>query len=369
MRVLCAMSGGVDSAVAALILRRAGHEVVGVTMAIWPERPAETEARAGGCCSLGAADDARAAARRIGIAHYTLDMRAPFERHVISDFAREYAEGRTPNPCIECNRTIKFDALLAKARELGCDALATGHYARLVAAPEGGMALLAARDGRKDQSYVLYPLERAALGRILFPLGDLEKPAVRALAREAGLELWNKPDSVEICFVDRDYRDYLRAVRPDVERPGPFVDAAGEVVGTHRGVAFYTVGQRHGLGLPPAPDLTPRYVVAIDAGANVIRVGRREEAEVRQLTLGRPNWLATRPDVGAPVEVRVRAHGPLAAAVVGDVSDERVELTLERPVFAPAPGQAAVLYRGERVLGGGRLVAVQTPHLRARVGA
>lgn len=356
MRVLCAMSGGVDSAVAALLLAEAGHEVVGVTMAIWPERSPLEDRRDGGCCSLGAADDARKSARAIGIAHYTLDMREPFERQVIADFEREYIAGRTPNPCIECNRTIKFDALLAKADELGCERLATGHYARLRAAPEGGVGLHAAVDARKDQSYVLYPLRRSALERLEFPVGALEKPAVREIARRAGLPVWDKPDSVEICFVDRDYRDYLRAVRPEVERPGPFVDRAGTVVGEHRGVAFYTVGQRHGLGLRPAADLSPRYVVAIDPEANAVVVGRREEAMCARLVLDRVNWLAPPPGVGGRAQIRVRAHGPLVEATLVACGADSAALQLDAPLFAPAPGQAAVLYAGDRVIGGGRLV-------------
>ncbi len=362
MRVLCAMSGGVDSAVAALLLSRAGHEVVGVTMAIWPER-APAERRDGGCCSLGAAEDARASARAIGIVHYTLDMREPFERAVIADFESEYAAGRTPNPCIECNRTVKFDALLVKAAELGCERLATGHYARLAPAPEGGVALLSAVDERKDQSYVLYPLARPSLERVVFPLGDLPKATVRAVAREAGLPVWDKPDSVEICFVDRDYREYLRERRPEVDRPGPFVDRSGRVLGQHRGIAFYTIGQRHGLGLEPAPDVGPRYVVDIDAGANAVVVGRREEALSDCLLVDGVNWLAPPLASGDRALVRVRAHGPLAAATVAAGDGERLELRLDTPLFAPAPGQAAVLYAGERVLGGGRLV--RSPRLAA----
>lgn len=356
MRVLCAMSGGVDSAVAALLLRRAGHDVVGVTMAIWPERGAGEDARAGGCCSLGAADDARRSARAIGVAHYTIDMRAPFESEVIADFEREYAAGRTPNPCVECNRTIKFDALLTKADELGCDILATGHYARVGDAPEGGAALYCAEDPFKDQSYVLFPLRHESLGRVAFPIGAMHKAQVRALAREAGLPVWDKPDSVEICFVGGDYRDYLRERRPDVARSGPMVDTDGRPVGEHRGVAFYTVGQRHGLGLAPAPDGTPRYVTDIDPAANIVVVGRREAALRDRLALDRVNWLSPPLRVGESVAVRVRAHGPLVPAHVEAVGRDGLRLELDEPAFAPAPGQAAVLYRGDRVLGGGRLV-------------
>jgi tRNA-specific 2-thiouridylase len=359
MRVLCAMSGGVDSTVAALVMRRAGHEVVGVTMVLAPERDPEEEAQAGGCCSLADAQDARRSARTIGVPHYALDMRAPFAHHVIADFEREYLAGRTPNPCVACNRGVKFDALLEKADELGCELLVTGHYARLAPAPEGGLALYAAADPDKDQSYVLYPLRREVLDRLAFPLGTMRKAEVRALAREAGLAVWDKPDSVELCFVGRDYREYLARARPESRRPGDVVDTAGRRVGRHAGVAFYTVGQRRGLGVPPDPDGGPRYVVDIDPETNTVVVGPREEAMRDRLRVEELNWLAPPPSPGEEVAVRVRAHGPLARArVLAHEGEGRLDLALAEPLFAPAPGQAAVLYRGDRVLGGGRLVRV-----------
>lgn len=356
-RVLAAMSGGVDSAVAALLLKRAGYDVIGVTMAIWPERSENEDSRSGGCCSVGAAEDARACARRIGIPHYTLDMRDAFSSHVIADFTEEYAAGRTPNPCIECNRTVKFDALLTKADALGCDKLATGHYARVKPLPDGtdGFGLFTGLDPFKDQSYVLYSIARDALERVVFPVGTLRKSEVREIAREAGLPVWNHPDSVEICFVAGSYRDFLRQARPEVVRPGPITDTEGRMLGTHPGVAFFTVGQRRNLGLTGGTR-EPLYVVRLEPDTNTVVVGRREEAEADELEADRVNWLGPVPQVGDRVAVRVRAHGPLTEATVLDADRNRVLCRLARPTFAPAPGQGLVLYEGERVVGGGRIV-------------
>lgn len=357
-RVLAAMSGGVDSAVAALLLHEAGYEVIGVTMAIWPEHSESENSRSGGCCSVGAAEDARASARRIGIPHYTLDMREPFETHVIEDFEREYERGRTPNPCVECNRTIKFDALLAKADELGCDSLATGHYARALPLATGapGMGLFAAKDSLKDQSYVLYPIARTALDRALFPLGSWHKADVRAKARDAGLPVWNHPDSVEICFVGANYRDFLTTARPEAKRPGPIRDTSGRQIGAHPGIAFFTVGQRRGLGLAGGTG-EPLYVVRIEPHTDTVVVGSREEARADLLYADRANWLGPVPAPGSPVTARVRAHGPLTPGEVLESDADTVTVGLLRPVFAPAPGQGLVLYDGDRVIGGGRIVS------------
>lgn len=356
-RVLAAMSGGVDSAVTALLLREAGYEVIGVTMAIWPEHSESENSRTGGCCSVGAAEDARAAARRIGIPHYTLDMRTPFETHVIEDFEREYESGRTPNPCVECNRTIKFDALLAKADELGCDYLATGHYARAqpLADNTSGKGLFTAADSLKDQSYVLYPIAREVLDRVLFPLGEWRKPDVRQRARDAGLSVWDHPDSVEICFVGRNYREFLAEARPKAMRPGPIRDTSGRVLGTHPGIAFFTVGQRRGLGLTGGTG-EPLYVVRIEPATDTVVVGSREETQADVLDADRTNWLGPIPGPGTALAARVRAHGPLTPCVVVRADDDTLTVAFSRPAFAPAPGQGLVLYDGDRVVGGGRIV-------------
>jgi tRNA-specific 2-thiouridylase len=358
-RVLAAMSGGVDSSVAALLLARAGYDVVGVTMAIWAEGSEEEERHAEGCCSLGAAEDARAAARRIGIPHYTLNMRQAFEEAVVAEFEAAYLAGRTPNPCITCNRAVKFDVLMDKAQELGCDLLATGHYARLSRDDAGRPVLRRALDPLKDQSYVLYAVRPEALRHTLFPLGEWTKEAVRQEARTAGLAVWDKPDSVELCFVAGDYRDALRRRRPDAAAPGDVVDAGGRRLGAHPGVAFFTVGQRRGLGLPTRrPDQEPLFVTGLRAEARQVVVGPRHEAMSRRLTIGSPHWLALPPRDGDAVAVRVRAHGPLTPARV-QAAEPGVTLALERPLFAVAPGQAAVLYDGDRVLGGGPIDAAE----------
>ncbi len=355
-RVLAAMSGGVDSSVAALVLKEAGYEVIGVTMAIWPERSASENHNSDGCCGVGAADDARAVARRLGIPHYTLDLREPFEENVIRDFEREYANGRTPNPCVECNRTIKFDALVEKADELGCEYLATGHYARTLPLPgrDAGVGLYTGLDPLKDQSYVLYPVAKPVLDRVLFPLGSYRKPEVRDRAREAGLSVWNHPDSVELCFVGRSYQEFLAQARPDVVHEGEIRDTSGRVIGTHRGVAFFTIGQRRNLGLAGGTG-DALYVVDLDAVENVVVVGPREEAQALSLTADLMNWLGPVPSAGSEVTVRVRAHGPLTGARVVGAASDSVTVELDGPVFAPAPGQGLVLYDGERVIGGGRL--------------
>jgi tRNA-specific 2-thiouridylase len=359
-RILVAMSGGVDSSVTAFLLQQAGYDVVGVTMDLWPSRGEEEDARHGGCCGLGAAEDARRVARRLGIPHYTLDLRQDFQDTVVRDFSRAYAQGRTPNPCVACNRFIKFDALLTKALELDCPLVATGHYARVLPAPEGGVGLYVAEDPQKDQSYVLYPVRREALSRIRLPLGGLWKTRVRELAFQAGLAVWNKPDSVEICFVGGDYRRFLRETAPEVARPGPIVDTQGRELGTHPGIAFFTVGQRRGLGVA-SRDGEPYYVVAIDPDRQAVVVGRREEAFARSLAVEEVNWLAPPAEAGQEVQVRVRAHGPLTPATVERVADggAQVWLRLHQPVFAPAPGQAAVFYQEGRVLGGGRLAPLR----------
>lgn len=355
-RVLVAMSGGVDSAVAALTLKKAGYEVLGVTMAIWPAGSEEEERHKEGCCSLGAAEDARATAEALGIEHYTLNLRDEFHRDVVADFEATYLAGRTPNPCITCNRTIKFGALMDKARELSADFLATGHYAELKIDEDGSLNLRRARDLAKDQSYVLYPVPQETLRRTLFPIGHMTKPEVRQMAREAGLPIWNKPDSVEICFVAGDYRDYLRERRPEAISPGPIVDREGRVLGEHAGVAFFTIGQRRGLGVKPeSVDQDALYVTAIRPLTREVVVGPRHEAESVWLQVTQPRWLAPKPRIGQPVKLKVRAHGPLVGAQLMTSGPDGVGVLLDQPMFAVTPGQAAVWYVDDRVVGGGTI--------------
>ncbi len=357
MLVVVAMSGGVDSSVTAALLQRQGHEVVGVTMQIWPDDGLEREERRGGCCAAGAVRDARAVAEALGIPYYVFHMREAFERQVIHQFADAYAVGRTPNPCIACNRHIKFVALADKARRLGAGALATGHYARLSVAEDGTPCLRRAADRRKDQSYVLHPLRREELPFFRFPLGEVESKAeTRAWARSMGLPVADKPDSQEICFVgEQGYAAVVEERHPEALRAGPILDVAGREIGTHRGLARYTVGQRRGLGLEgPAP----RFVVAIDAARNALVVGGPSDSFAAACSLGQVNWLAPPPPDGTAVTAQVRA-GPTEHPARVCMEGDGVRVAFDPPVRAVTPGQACVLYDGDVVLGGGEIDAVE----------
>ncbi|MDR7417566.1 MAG: tRNA 2-thiouridine(34) synthase MnmA [Armatimonadota bacterium] len=350
-RVAVAMSGGVDSAVAAALLVHEGHEVVGLTMNLWPTWVPPSDGASRGCCGVSAIDDARATAARLGIRHYVLNLREAFEREVIDYFLDEYARGRTPNPCIACNQAVKFRVLLDKVETLGCESLATGHYARVTHdAATGRHLLLRAADARKDQSYVLYALTPAHLARLRFPVGEYTKPEVRALARRFDLPVADKPDSQEICFVPRGhYGDLVAARRPEAARPGPILSADGAVLGTHAGVGRYTVGQRRGLGVAGA---VPRYVIDIDPERNVVIVGGPGDLVREDVVVDRVNWIVP-PPPPERVTVRVRHAAADVAARLRMRDDGRVDVLFESPQRAAAPGQAVVFYDGERVLGGG----------------
>ncbi|HWN25704.1 MAG TPA: tRNA 2-thiouridine(34) synthase MnmA [Actinomycetospora sp.] len=354
MRVLAAMSGGVDSAVAAARLRDAGHEVTGVHLAL-AAKPATMREGARGCCSVEDSRDARRCADVLDIPFYVWDLAARFRDDVVEPFVAEYAAGRTPNPCLRCNEKIKFSAVLERARALGFDAVGTGHYARLA---DG--VLRRAADPDKDQSYVLGVLRPDQLAGALFPLGESPKSEVRAEAAARGLVVAEKPDSHDICFIPSgDTRGFL-ADRID-EAPGVMVDPAGEVVGAHRGVQDFTVGQRHGLGLRrPAPDGRPRYVLGLEPVSRTVRVGPVEDLDVTGLTGSAPVWLVDPPRDALDCVVQVRAHGGLAPATVR-VTGDGVEVALAEPLRGVAPGQAAVFYRpepgGDVVLGSATIAA------------
>ena len=346
------MSGGVDSSVAAGLLVRQGHEVVGATMQLSPELPPAAVPSYGGCCSVQAVTDARRVADGLGIPHYVLNYRDVFARTVVDPFVGAYAAGRTPNPCLACNRYVKFGALLAQARALDCQYVATGHYARVVPVAGDELGLFRATDPARDQSYALYNLTQAELPRVLFPVGDLAKPEVRRLAGEMGLPVATKPDSQEICFVvEGGYRDFVVDRVPSAGRPGPVVDRTGRVVGTHRGIAGYTVGQRRGLGLAVGE---PLYVVAVDAAQNRVVVGSRPEAHSSGLVAGDVTTVSGRPlSAGRRVAAQIRYGGPPVAAEVAAVAADSWTIRFAEPQFAVTPGQAVVLYDGQRVLGGG----------------
>ena len=349
MRVLVAMSGGVDSSVAAALLRRAGHEVLGVAMRVWNYAD---PARGRSCCGPDDLDDARGAARALGIPFYVADLEEHFGRAVVDRFVDDYVEGRTPNPCLACNHEVKFRWLLARARALGAR-LATGHYARIE--ERAGRRALLASPTAKDQSYFLYGLGQDALRDVLFPVGALDKAEVRRLAREAGLPVADKPESQEICFVTRgDAGDFVALRAPGRLRGGEVVSTSGEVLARHGGVHRFTVGQRRGLGLRGGP---PRYVAAIDARSGRVTVGSAAEASRDRFRVDEVRWVAGRPPAGV-VAARVRVRHRHAGEA-GEVrpAGAAAEVLLAAAVRGVAPGQAAVFYDGDEVLGGGRIVA------------
>lgn len=361
-KIAVAMSGGVDSAVAAALLADGGHEVIGLTMNLWPSWLKEPEGNVQTCCGVGAIEDARATARTLRIRHYVLNLREEFERSVIDYFCDEYARGRTPNPCIACNQEIKFRILLEKVAGLGCEALATGHYARIERDATGRFALLRAADPVKDQSYVLYGLTQAQLARVRFPVGDYGKDQIRAFARRYTLPVADKPDSQEICFVPSGhYADLVAARRPASGRPGQIVDRTGVAVGTHDGIARYTVGQRRGLGLTAS---APRYVIDIDAARNTLVVGAAEDLLRARVRLDRVNWIVpvprpgAYPHAGAQVSVRIRHAATDVPAALTVLADGAVDVEFFSPQRAAAPGQAVAFYDGQRVLGGGIITEI-----------
>ncbi|GIG55270.1 tRNA 2-thiouridine(34) synthase MnmA [Demequina activiva] len=352
MRVLAALSGGVDSAVAAARALEAGHDVVGVHMALSRNRD-EFRSGSRGCCSIEDSNDARRAADKLGIPYYVWDLSDEFHDTVVKDFLSEYAAGRTPNPCVRCNEHIKFDTLLERAQALGFDAVATGHYARIEIREDGVRELHRAADPLKDQSYVLAVMGAEKLARSMFPLGTAASKAdVRAEAAARGLGVSNKPDSYDICFVaDGDTKGFLQ--RSLGERPGEIVDESGATVGSHDGAYAYTVGQRRGLGIGrPAADGAPRYVTDVDTQRNVVTVGPETLLSVSTLVGEEGVWLAPDVDASTPVrcEAQVRAHGhPAAGSVVRE--GDRLTVELDESMRGVAAGQSLVVYDGTRVLG------------------
>lgn len=347
-RIVVAMSGGVDSSVVAALAARTGAEVIGVTLQLYDHGAAV--GRTGSCCAGQDIRDARAVADRIGIAHYVFDYESRFRDSVIADFADEYMAGRTPIPCVKCNMGVKFTDLFAIARDLGADCLATGHYVRRVEGAAGA-ELHRAADPARDQSYFLFATTQAQLDYLRFPLGGLPKPMVREIAAELGLSVALKPDSQDICFVpDGDYAKIVRKLRPDADEGGDIVHVDGRVMGRHRGLIHYTVGQRKGLEIGGQPD--PLYVVRLDAEARRVIVGPKAALAVSGALLSDINWLGG--DFTGPLTAKVRSMAkPVPARLDGD------RLIFDAPEYGVAPGQAAVLYAGDRVLGGGWIASTQ----------
>ncbi len=354
-RVLVALSGGVDSAVAAALLADAGYEVVAATMKTWDEyrdRGEEDPLRADhGCCSMAAVADCLAICDHLGLPYHLLDLQEAFREAVITPFIRDYGAGRTPSPCVPCNAELKLGRLLEEADRLGCDIVATGHYARRLG--ESPPALLRGVDASRDQAYYLATITPAALARACFPLGGITKQETRTLARHLRLPVAEKEESREICFVRDDYRAFLARARGPGGEPGPMVDTGGRVVGRHTGIRNYTLGQRRGLGIS-AP--TPRYVVALRPETNEVVVGDAAALDHREIEVEAMSWLAEPPADGH-CQVQIRATAPAVGATF-ETRGARLRLRFDTPVRAPTPGQTVALFSGERLLGGGTLARV-----------
>lgn len=352
--ILVAMSGGVDSSLAAALLVEQGHRVIGATMKTFCYSDNAGPTRT--CCGLDGIMDARQVCDRLGVPHYVFDMEEAFTQSVIDDFVAEYAAGRTPNPCVRCNSNTKIPDLLRKARLLGAEAIATGHYARIEGTGTDAARILRAHDARKDQTYFLWGIPREVLPYLCFPVGDLVKPEVRAGARARSLATADKPESQEICFVPNDDYTSFLAGRLGKEHPalnpGTMVNAAGEVVGEHGGYARYTVGQRKGLG---GGSRIPLYVLGVRPATNEVVVGSATELLRQDLTIGDLNWISEPPVTGDRVEVQIRYRAPATPARITSIDDELVTIRLDAPQRAITPGQSGVVYRGDQLLGGGRI--------------
>ena len=337
-KIVVAMSGGVDSSVAAALLKEEGHDVIGITMQIWPG------GKESSCCSLSAVEDARRVANKLGIPYYVLNFKKIFKRKVIEDFISEYECGRTPNPCVKCNQHIKFDALLKKAKGLGADFLATGHYAKIEKIA-GRYILKKGIDPNKDQSYFLYTLDQDVLSKTIFPLGGLTKKEVRKLAKKFKLNVADKEESQEICFVEDDFGQLMSA------KEGNIIDQAGKVIGKHKGYQLYTIGQRRGLGLARKE---PSYVVKIDPKSNILTVGNRGDVYGDDLIAGDLNWVSgDRTEAPTKVKAKIRYNSPSSEAEILPLSKEKIKVMFKKPQFAITPGQSVVFYNGDTVVGGG----------------
>ena len=355
-KVVVGMSGGVDSSVAACLLKEQGYDVVGVTMQIWPEEPWETVQSNGGCCGLSAVEDAGRVADMLNIPHYVMNFRKEFQDCVIDYFTEEYLQGHTPNPCIACNRYVKWEALLERSLQIGADYIATGHYARIARLSNGRLAIRNSVTAEKDQTYALYGLTQEQLARTLMPVGEYTKEEIRRIALERGLPVAQKPDSQEICFVpDNDYAGFIDGqAQGRVPGPGNFVDRQGKVLGRHKGITHYTVGQRRGLNLSMGERV---FVTEIRPETNEVVIGCGEDLLGTEVLCDRGNFMAVE-DLQEAMRVRAKIrynHGG-ENCTIEKLQDGRVRCRFEKPVRAAAPGQAVVFYLDEYVLGGGTIL-------------
>ena len=349
-RVVCAMSGGVDSSVSAVLLKEQGYEVIGISMKL-AETPADAEAKVSGCCSVKDFNDARAICASLDIPFYSMNFKDEFKEKVMNTFVKEYLLGRTPNPCVLCNQDIKFDAFLAKAQELGADYVATGHYARIVN-QQGRYRLLRGKDPNKDQSYFLFSLKQEDLSKIIFPVGDLSKPEVRMLAQKYNLKTKDKPESQEICFVPNDDPGaFIEAYsKEDLGPRGDFVDESGKVLGRHRGIHHYTIGQRRGIQVAMG---SRYYVSKIDPENHRITLSEDTALYHDKLLASKLSWVGYQPHENETVQAKIRYRTPPENCRVKMLENGKVEVSFEEAQRAITPGQALVFYQGDEVLGGG----------------
>jgi tRNA-specific 2-thiouridylase len=355
MRIVVAMSGGVDSSVAAALLVEQGHEVIGVSMQLYDQTLADGAEAFGSCCSLSDLNDARRVASALDIPHYVINLERQFDEHVVSNFVREYTIGRTPLPCAHCNSDLKFATLAERARGFGADAVATGHYARVEQDTATGRYLLRrGADAAKDQAYFLFSLTQAQLAAARFPIGDRDKSAVRHYARARGLPVADKPDSQEICFIpDHDYAGFVSSHAPHLPAPGVITDERGHVLGRHDGIHRFTVGQRKGLGLSSSSTGVPVYVLELKPSDQQVIVGPKQALEKRALRASGVNWILERPETARRVTAQIRHRHAAAPAAVTAVGPEGAEVVFDEPQIAVTPGQAVVFYDGDVVVGGG----------------
>lgn len=355
-KVVVGMSGGVDSSVAAYLLKEQGYDVIGVTMQIWQDEEETVKEESGGCCGLSAVDDARRVAERLDIPYYVMNFKKEFKCHVIDYFVEEYLKGHTPNPCIACNRYVKWEALLKRSLDIGADYIATGHYARIDRLPNGRYAIRNSVTASKDQTYALYNLTQQQLAHTLMPVGDYEKDDIRKIAQEVGLPVAHKPDSQEICFVpDDDYAGFIdREAGERVPGPGNFVTAQGEILGRHKGITHYTIGQRRGLELPMGKRV---FVTELRPETNEVVIGGNEDVFTRRVLCNNVNYMSI-PDLESPRRVlaKIRYNHRGDWCTIEKLEHGKVLCSFEKPVRASTPGQAVVFYEGEHVLGGGTIL-------------